>query len=72
MKLTRRKLVVAAGAGALVAGAGVTLKLRGDKAAALHLPQAGAERLNILLLVTDQERAWDLLLATFNFAARES
>ena len=61
MKITKRRIAIAAGAGVLLAGAGLALRSREDQAPSLSLPRTPAKRLNIQLLVTDQERAWGLL-----------
>lgn len=69
MTLSRRKLLVSAGVAAGVTGiAGATVAWRRhqmNQPSRLTLPQAGAGAPNVLLIVTDQERGWDLLPAGF-------
>lgn len=61
MKMNRRTVLGVAGGAAVAAGAGLALAPRERPAPALSLPQAGPQAHNVLLVVTDQERAWDLL-----------
>ena len=69
MTLSRRKLLVGAGAAAGVAGLGggavAWRRHRANQPPRLTLPQAGAGAPNVLLILTDQERGWDLLPAGF-------
>ena len=69
MTLSRRKLLVGAGAvagAAGLAGAGIAWRRhQAHQPAQLTLPKAKAGAPNVLLIVTDQERGWDLLPAGF-------
>lgn len=64
MKLNRRTLLVAAGGGTIAIGAGVALRPTARQPE-LKLPKPKGKALNVLLLVTDQERGWDMLPAGF-------
>ena len=67
MTLTRRKLIIGAGLGvAAVAGGSIAWRRhQANQPPRLTLPKAKSGAPNVLLIVTDQERGWDLLPAGF-------
>ena len=66
MNLSRRRLIIGAGLGVagaagIVGGSAAWRRHRANQPARLELPQARRGAPNVLLIVTDQERGWDLL-----------
>ena len=59
MRLSRRNAIIAAGFAATAAGT-TWYARREPSTPRLRLPPASSRKLNVLLVVSDQERAWDL------------